>query len=116
MIVASSAAKVRMMFITSLVSRSLRLGREAVMFTRTPRAPARLTPSSNGQAIACSAAMRARSMPFATAEHLLELVVEDHDQRIDVRRKLLQALLGGLHALGPLEGERLGHHRHRENA
>ena len=50
------------------------------------------------------------------SEHLLELVVEDDDQRIDVRRKFLQALLGGLHALGALEGEWLGHHRDRENA
>src|SRR5712691_2831270 len=77
MIVASSAAKVRMMFITSLVSRSLRLGREAVMFTRTPRAPAKLTPSSNGQAIACSAAMRARSMPLATAEPIIAMPCSD---------------------------------------
>ena len=77
MIVASSAAKVRMMFITSLVSRSLRLGREAVIFTRTPRAPARLTPSSNGQAIACSAAMRARSMPLATAEPIIAMPCSD---------------------------------------
>src|SRR5688572_5530646 len=170
MMVASSAAKVRMMFITSLVSRSLRLGREAVMFTSTPRAPARLTPSSSGQAIACSAAMRARSMPLAEAEpiiampcsditvftswkstftrpgrlmisaipatalfstssaarnasscvtsshHLLELVVEDHDQRVGMGRELLQPLLGDLHALRAFEGARLGDHRHGEDA
>ncbi len=145
-----------MMFITSLVSRSLRLWREAVMLTSTPRAPARLTPSSSGQATACSAAMRARSMPRGlrrahhrhallghhgahvlevdvhqagqiddlgdagdravqhvvggpeglflrdvVTEHLLELVVEDHDQRVDVRRKLVEPLLGEAQALRP---------------
>ena len=62
-----------MVFITSLVSRSFRLLREAVMFTSTPRAPARLTPSSSGQAIACSAAMRARSTPLAAAEPIIAM-------------------------------------------
>src|ERR1044072_1581069 len=141
MMVASSAAKVRTMFITSLGSRSFRLDFEAVMLTSTPRAPARFTPSSSGQAMACSAAMRARSMPLALAEpilevdvdepgviddfgnpchgvvqhivgrfervllrdvlaeHLFELVVEDDDQRIDVRSERFEPALGRLHAL-----------------
>src|SRR5262245_7258564 len=77
MIVASSAAKVRTMFITSFVSRSLRLDFEAVMLTSTPRAPARFTPSSSGQAIACSAAMRARSMPLAMAEPIIAMPCSD---------------------------------------
>src|SRR5688572_3863730 len=77
MMVASSAAKVRMMFITSFVSRSLRLALEAVMFTSTPRAPARFTPSSSGQAIACSAAMRARSMPLEAAEPIIAMPCSD---------------------------------------
>src|SRR6266581_2808775 len=73
MMVASSAAKPRMVFITSLVSRSLRLDLLAVMFTTTPRAPDRLTPSSRGQATACSAAMRARSTPEAAAEPIIAM-------------------------------------------
>src|SRR5438046_2986747 len=71
--VASSAAKPRMVFITSLVSRSFRLDLLAVMFTTTPRAPDRLTPSSKGQATACSAAMRARSTPEAAAEPIIAI-------------------------------------------
>jgi hypothetical protein len=50
------------------------------------------------------------------AQYFLELVVEDHDQRVDMRRQGFESLLGDLHALGALEGERLGHHRHREDA
>ena len=47
------------------------------MFTSTPRAPARFTPSSSGQAIACSAAMRARSMPLAAAEPIIAMPCSD---------------------------------------
>src|SRR2546429_6808834 len=73
MMVASSAAKPRMVFITSLVSRSFRLDLLAVMFTTTPRAPDRLTPSRKGKATACSAAMRARSTPEAAAEPIIAI-------------------------------------------
>ncbi len=47
------------------------------MFTSTPRAPDRFTPSSSGQAIACSAAMRARSMPLAAAEPIIAMPCSD---------------------------------------
>ena len=77
MMVASSAANARTVFITSLVSRSLRLARDALMLISTPRAPARLTPSSSGQAMACSAAMRARSMPLAAADPIIAMPCSD---------------------------------------
>ena len=64
---ASSAAKALTVFITSLTSFIFRLPLAAVMFTSTPLAPDRLTPSSSGEATACSAAMRARSTPAAAA-------------------------------------------------
>jgi hypothetical protein len=49
------------------------------------------------------------------AEHFLELLVEDHDQRVDMARELGHAFLGQAHALAlVLEG--LGHHGHGEDA
>jgi len=171
MMVASSAAKLRMMFITSLVSRSLRLGarggdvhqhtaRAGEVHALEQRAGDRLL---GGDARAVDAGRRGRAhhrhallghhgfhvlevdvdqarqvddlgdagdgvvqhvigrlervfLRHVLAEHLLELVVEDHDQRVGVRRELLEALLRRLHALRALEGEGLGDHRDREHA
>ncbi len=45
------------------------------MLTSTPLAPDRLTPSSSGEATACSAAMRARSTPAAAAVDYAHLEV-----------------------------------------
>ena len=70
--VASSAAKLRMVSMASLVSLSFNEPL-AVMFTKIPRAPDRSTPSSKGLRTACSAAMRARSGPLAVAVPIMAL-------------------------------------------
>ena len=62
-----------MVFIASLDSVSLSEPLLAVISTSTPFAPDRSTPSSNGQATACSAAMRARSGPPAVAVPIIAL-------------------------------------------
>ena len=62
-----------MVFIASLDSLSLSEPLAAVTSTNTPLAPDRSIPSSNGQATACSAAIRARSGPLATAVPIMAL-------------------------------------------
>ncbi len=62
-----------MVFIASRDSASLRLPLLAVTSTSTPLAPDRSIPSSSGQAMACSAAMRARSGPLAVAVPIIAL-------------------------------------------
>ena len=46
-----------------------------VIFTKTPRALAKLTSSNNGLATACSAAIRARSGPEAVAEPIIAIPI-----------------------------------------
>ena len=62
-----------MVFIASLDSLSFNEPLAAVISTSTPLAPDRSMPSSNGQATACSAAMRARSGPCALAVPIMAL-------------------------------------------
>ena len=50
------------------------------------------------------------------AEHLEQLFVQDHDQRVDVGFELGQAGVGVVHAAPPFPVEGLGDHAHRENA
>ena len=69
---ASSAAYPRIAPITSRVSDNFN-ERLAVMFTNTPRAPDKSTPSSNGDATAASAAKRARSIPETVAVPIMAL-------------------------------------------
>jgi hypothetical protein len=45
-----------------------------------------------------------------SAQHITQLRVGNCDQRIDVRRQLLNALFGDLHPPAGLEMERFGHH------
>ena len=44
-----------------------------VMLTNTPRAPSKVTSSSNGLEMACSVARRARSMPWAKPEPIMAM-------------------------------------------
>ena len=62
-----------MVFIASFDSFSFRVPLEAVTSTSTPLAPDRSMPSSSGQAMACSAAIRARSGPLAVAVPIMAL-------------------------------------------
>src|SRR5216683_1849351 len=118
MMVASSAAKPRMVFITSLVSRSFRLDLLAVMFTTTPRAPDRLTPSSRGQATACSAAMRARSTPEAAAEPIIAIPCSAITVRTSWKSTLMRpgTLMISEIPAHALEREGLGDDRNGEDA
>lgn len=50
------------------------------------------------------------------AQHRQQFFVGNGDQGIDVLRQLLDAGLRHLHTLGTFEGERLGHHRHGQDA
>jgi hypothetical protein len=50
------------------------------------------------------------------AEHLEQLFVQHHDQRVDVGFELGQAGVGVVHAAPPFPVEGLGDHAHRENA
>jgi hypothetical protein len=62
-----------MVFIASLDSTASGEPLAAVISTSTPLAPDRSMPSSSGQATACSAAMRARSGPLASAVPIMAL-------------------------------------------
>ena len=75
----------------------------AVINTNTPLAPDISTPSSNGQATACSAAMRARSGPLAAAVPIMALPVSLITVRTSAKSTLTKASTLMISAMPPTE-------------
>ena len=73
----------------SLYSFMVRPSGAVVMFTNTPRAPSSVTLSSNGLAIACSVAKRARSIPCAKPEPIMAMPMIPITLRTSAKSKLI---------------------------
>ena len=93
----------RIVFIASRDSDNFKPPLAAVINTKTPLAPDISTPSSKGQATACSAAIRARSGPLAAAVPIMALPVSLITVRTSAKSTLTKASTLMISAMPPTE-------------